>query len=148
MSWMYNHSPVTEAPEGAFGFIYKLTLLKDIGEIKAGSIYIGKKQFSSTRKTARTKKDKAADGNNRKKIKYVTTPMKWETYWSSSKEILALVAEHGTDIFKRDIIEFTYNKYNHSFKEIEQMILHQVHKVPTLNGTIGKYFISKLNPIK
>lgn len=95
---------------------------------------------------ARTKKDKVADGNNRKKIKYVTTAMKWEDYWSSSKEIIAMINEHGTGIFKRDIIEFTYDKYNHSFKEIEQMVLHQVHKVPTLNGTIGKYFISKLKP--
>jgi len=145
MSWIYKHKKVTEAPEGAFGFIYKLTLVKQVGTHKPGAIYIGKKQFTSVRKTLRTKKDKAADGNNRKKIKYVSTPMKWEEYWSSSKEILNLIAEHGTDIFKRDIIEFTYDKYNHSFKEIEQMILHQVHKVPTLNGTIGKYFISKLN---
>ena len=144
MSWVYKNKKVTSIPEGIFGFIYKLTLLKDTPLYPLGSIYIGKKQVNSVRKTKITKKEKIATNNNRKRFKVVSKPMDWENYWSSSKEVATLIEQHGTDIFKREIIEFVPNKYLLTFKEIEHMILQKVHEVSSLNGTIGRFFISKL----
>lgn len=143
-NWIYNNEIVTEAPIGAFGFIYKIELLVDIPGYSKSKIYIGKKQLSSTRRVRLTKKDKLL-APTRKQFKQVTKESDWKSYWSSCKEIHELIKIHGTEIFKREIICFTKDKYTHGFQEIEEMIRHNVTRVDSFNGCLGRYYFSKLN---
>lgn len=142
--WTHNNINFTETPEDLFGFIYKITLIQEIPEYSINTIYIGKKQFHSSRRKLITKKEKL-QSPTRKKYKTVTQESDWKTYFSSCTEIHDLIKKYGNQIFKREILTFTLNKYSHSFSEIEQQIKHNVHLVPSFNGIIGKYYLSKLN---
>lgn len=142
-NWRYKGKDIKTLPN-CFGFTYKIWLIKDIDGYKNGTIYIGKKQLNSVRKTKISRKEKAATGNNRKKFKKVVTPMDWENYWSSSLVIKQLIEKYGNQIFRREILEFYPDKYNLSFGELKQMFLHKIYEVPTLNGTVGRYYINKL----
>lgn len=127
-----------------FGFVYMITLIKNVANYKKGTIYIGKKQLSFSKKTRITKKEKIATGNNRKKFKKVVSESGWEDYYGSNLIIKDLIEKNGNSIFKREILEFYPTKYQLSFGEIEHMILNEVHKKSSFNGTIGRFFISKL----
>lgn len=78
MKWKYKNKPVTKIPEDTFGFVYMI-VFNDMTN------YIGSKQINFRRRKLRTKKDKAADGNNRLKYKEVFTESDWKDYKSSSK---------------------------------------------------------------
>lgn len=130
--------------EEQFGFVYKITLKKDIDIYKKGTIYIGKKQLSFSRKTKISKKERLETGNNRKKFKQIVKDSGWKDYYGSNFTIKELIETHGEGIFKREILEFYPSKYKLSFGEIEHMILNEVHKRNSFNGTIGRFFISKL----
>lgn len=92
--WYYKGKPVSESDidPKAIGFIYVITTPE-------GRKYLGRKLLKSTR----TKQVKGT----KKKIKVDSD---WKNYWSSSPELKALVAEKGTEGFKREIIYFAYSK--------------------------------------
>lgn len=94
MSWIFNNLPIKDedVPKKAIGFIYVITC-------PDGKRYLGRKMLTKS-KTKQTKGVK-------KKIKVESD---WKDYWSSSPELLAMVAEKGTDGFKREIIYFAYSK--------------------------------------
>jgi len=94
MSWLLNGLPIEEdaIPAKAIGFIYVITA-------PDGKKYLGRKMLKST-KTKQTKGVK-------KKIKVESD---WRDYWSSSPELKSMVAEKGTDGFKREIIYFAFTK--------------------------------------
>lgn len=81
--WIYKNKVIEVPPKDTFGFVYRIT----IGD----KFYIGSKQINFRRRTVRTKKDKLADGNNRKKYKEVFKESDWKDYNSSSKEVQALL---------------------------------------------------------
>lgn len=143
--WIYQDKELNlKYIEGQFGFVYMITLKKDTATYKRGTIYIGKKQLTFSKKTRITKREKIATSNNRKRFKKVVSESGWETYYGSNLIIKELIEKNGVDIFKREILEFYPNKYKLSFGEIEHMILNEVHKRNSFNGTIGRFFISKL----
>jgi hypothetical protein len=82
-------TPVEEAPEGAVGFVYKIT------NPTTGRFYIGKKKLFF-RKTKQVKGKK----------KRVKKESDWQTYWGSNEELIADVKALGEDQFKREIIQF------------------------------------------
>ena len=94
MTWLLNDLPIaeTDIPAKAIGFIYVIST-------PCGKKYLGRKMLKAT-KTKQTKGVK-------KKIKVDSD---WRDYWSSSPELKAMVAEKGTDGFKREIIYFAYSK--------------------------------------
>lgn len=75
--WKFNKKILQEKdiPEGAIGFIYKITRKKD------QKIYLGKKSLISSRKKRLTKKEKLLPENKRKTFKQVISDSGWKDYW-------------------------------------------------------------------
>jgi hypothetical protein len=77
--WTYNKVEVTEAPEGAVGYVYCIT------NLLTGRKYIGKKLFSFSKTTYKTVKLK--NGTKKKKKIRSKIDSDWLDYWSSSEEL-------------------------------------------------------------
>lgn len=92
--WFYQGKQLNEAdiPAKAVGFIYIITA-------PDGRRYLGRKMLKST-------KTKVTKGKKTK----IKVDSDWRDYWSSSPDLLAMVAEKGTDGFKREIIFFAFSK--------------------------------------
>jgi hypothetical protein len=110
---VYNEKEFTSADIADFvGFVYLLT------DRESGRRYIGKKCFFSTRtlvllkgKTKRRKKSQESD---------------WQTYCSSNIVIQRLVAEHGLDRFKREILHLCRTKSEVTYHETRMQIENEV----------------------
>lgn len=78
--WYYNGKPYLEIhSQEVIGFIYQIDILS------TGQSYIGKKQFYSTRKIAKPKKELKLQTDKRlSKKKIVVKESDWKTYKSSS----------------------------------------------------------------
>ena len=95
--WLYQGKPFGSADIGSnVGFVYLIT------DNVTGKKYIGKKLFVSTRKLPPLK------GKSRRRTK--VTESDWQDYYSSSDMIKALVAEHGKERFKREILHLCRTK--------------------------------------
>ncbi len=91
--WIYQNKEVTEVPEKAIGFLYKII------HIPTGMWYIGRKMLYSTKiKITKGKKTK------------IKTESDWKDYWSSSDEIKSLLEKEGHQNFKREILIFCETK--------------------------------------
>lgn len=102
--WLYQGKPFTTADIGQnVGFVYLIT------DSVTGKKYIGKKLFFSTRKIPPLK------GKSRKRTK--VTESDWQDYYSSSDTIKALVAEHGKERFKREILHLCRTKSECTYYE-------------------------------
>ena len=126
MEWTYNNREITEAIEGFIGFVYRIT------HIPSGKSYIGRKYFTSTTNVRMGKKELALLRNVRKSQglrgrtpikKQVVKESDWKNYYSSNKEIKAMVKEGKTHEFKREILTFcetkkllTYFEMKYQFK--------------------------------
>lgn len=118
MHWKYkgkNIKTIEDIPEGALGFIYKIT-----NKSKKGKYYIGRKTAVSLRKLKLTKKDKLLPENKRKKFKYVPKESDWKKYWGSSKYLLEDI-EAG-DKCTREILRFCFSKAELSYYELEAIV--------------------------
>jgi hypothetical protein len=95
MSWTYKNIELLDEmiPPKAQGFIYILTY------VPTGQRYIGRKLLT---KAHRRQKDK--------KIIRSRIESDWKTYWSSSPEILSIIASEGTDNFIREVLVFADTK--------------------------------------
>ncbi len=101
----------------AFGFVYLLI------DKTNGMMYIGKKLFKGTGKLNRGKQSN------------------WKTYTSSSKDINAIIDEHGIDNFEFHVLEQYYTRGGLSWSETWS----QCHvEVPTNNHIWYNRFIDKV----
>lgn len=142
-NWNHNNISTFEVPETAIAFIYKITNLTN------DKFYIGRKMLVSNRKKKLTIKEKALEGNSRRKFKREIKPTNWENYWGSNDELLNDVKELGEDKFKREILIFTTNKTDTSFYEMAIQIKEDVLFKNSYNRHIAntKFFKGKVSEI-
>lgn len=99
----FGHWNITEIPDSAYGFIYKITNLVN------NKSYIGKKQMKSVKKMPPLK------GRKNKRHKEVETD--WRTYTGSSNELNADIEKYGKENFKFDILLFCNSKWELAYYE-------------------------------
>lgn len=99
----FGHWNITEIPESAYGFIYKITNLAN------NKSYIGKKQMKSVKKMPPLK------GRKNKRHKEIETD--WRTYTGSSNELNADIEKYGKENFKFDILLFCNSKWELAYYE-------------------------------
>lgn len=126
-------------PDGAVGFIYLIT-------DSSGKIYIGKKQLFSSRKTKITQKEKLETNNNRKKFKTVVKESDWLLYNSSCKELQDEIKKAPQN-FKKEIIEFCFDKRELTFYEVYYQIKYDVLFKDSFNKNIlSRFFVGIRQP--
>lgn len=116
--WIYNNIELTEAPEGAVGFVYCIT------NLLSGRKYIGKKLFSFSKTTYKTVKLK--NGTKKKKKIRSKIDSDWVTYYGSSVELNADIEKLGKENFKREILHFCKSKSECSYLEAKEQFLRNV----------------------
>lgn len=138
--WTHQTTEITEIPESALGFIYKITNILDNRK------YVGRKMFSSNRKVRLTKKEKLLPENKRKTFKRVIKETDWKDYWGSSDELKADIKSKGMENFKREILCFCNTKTDLSFWEVYHQITSNVLFDDSYNKNIlGKFYKGKVN---
>jgi hypothetical protein len=142
-NWLYNDdgSKIAIAEDfstNEYGFIYKIT------NLETGKYYIGKKAFFHNKKKKLTKKEIAEQtGPGRKATTRVDQVNSgWQSYWGSSKELLADVKKLGEDKFERLILKFGKTKKQLTYYELESQILHNALFDSTSynDNILGKFF--------
>ncbi len=103
MTWLYNNTAFTTAPDEHLGFVYCIT------NTATNRRYIGKKLFWTTKKLPPLK------GKKNRRHRRVETD--WQNYWSSSESVKRDVAIHGENNFRRDILLFCANKNQLAYHE-------------------------------
>jgi hypothetical protein len=89
--WLFQGQPfLSEDIGGSFGFVYRITNLKN------GRKYIGRKYFWSKRKPRATVKNKSR--------RRVTTESDWKKYYGSCPELKDDLTKYGKESFSREII--------------------------------------------
>lgn len=137
-AWTYKGKKITciediENYEEIVGFVYKIT-----GPDKR--IYIGKKILHNSRKTKISKKEKVATAT-RKRFKRVIKESDWKDYYGSCIPLKAEIKEKGTELYKREILEFACTKKYLAFCELEHQIKNDVLKNNSHNANIlSRYF--------
>tara|TARA_S200002703_G_scaffold46390_2_gene40244 strand:- start:294 stop:707 length:414 start_codon:yes stop_codon:yes gene_type:complete len=94
------------------GFVYLIT------EIDTGKMYIGKKNFWSTRRLPPLK------GKKRKRT--VTKQSDWREYYGSNETLKTLVEERGGDKYKREILKLCKSKGDLSYEELLEQVRRDV----------------------
>lgn len=120
-----------------YGYIYKTT------HIPTGKFYIGKKAYLHKRKKKLTKKELAAITTKGRKPKYKTeyVDSKWQSYYGSSKELLADIEAYGTSEFVVDKLMDCKTKKSLAYWEVHYMFLFDVLRNDTYNGNIlGRFY--------
>lgn len=109
--WLYNKQVFTQEdiPEKAVGFVYCIT------NLLTSKKYIGKKQFSFSRKTTKTVTLK--NGTKKKKAVRQVNISDWDTYYGSSDALKADVEAMGETAFVRQILHICYSKAECSYLE-------------------------------
>lgn len=135
--WVYldkSVSSISDAPKGAFGFVYLIT------NLDKNKIYIGKKQFYSVRKKNFTKKQLEAITDNRlKKHTFVTTEASWKSYTGSNRELNEDIKKG--DKITREIICYAKNKAELTYYETKHQFGYGVLERDSFNDNIlGKFY--------
>ena len=120
--WLYKEECFESNLEEYEGFIYKISC--NHPDYK-GYEYIGKKAFLHKSSKRVTKKEIKETGT-RKRIIRSKINSGWASYWSSSRELLAVIKEIGHKYFQREILDFGISKSDLSLKEVEYMIKYNV----------------------
>lgn len=111
MGWLFEQNEINsldDVPEGAVGFVYKIT------NKKTGQYYIGKKNFFSKRTLPPLK--------GKKRKRRVTKEMKWQSYRSSNSDVKKWKEE---DI-ELNILRFCMTKKGMTYYEMKEQVLHDV----------------------
>jgi hypothetical protein len=110
--WLFEDSPLQNAPEGAFGFVYEIVC------VTTGRKYIGKKQFwmKHTRPALKGKKRK------RRTMK----ESDWRSYWGSCLELQEDVLKYGEECFRRNVLKVCMTKSDLTYSEIEAQVKRDV----------------------
>lgn len=113
--WLYEGYEFTSDDIGkAVGFVYLLT------DRETGRRYIGKKLFF------RTKTLPPLKGKGQTRKRKVVIESDWQTYCSSNKVIQGVVAEHGLDRFKREILHVCLTRSEMTYHETRLQFEHRV----------------------
>lgn len=105
------------------GFVYKLT------HLPTGRHYIGKKLFYKSA--------------GKKKGRLMRDVSDWRKYWSSSKDIQALIKEEGTQNFRREILACYKTKGELMIGELAYQLMH-INSPLSMNGILNvRTFIGK-----
>jgi hypothetical protein len=94
------------------GFVYLIT------ELDTGMMYVGKKNFWSTRKLPPLK------GQKRKRT--VTKQSDWRDYYGSNDKLKLLVEQKGGEAYERRILQLCKSKGELSYAELEEQIQRRV----------------------
>lgn len=110
--WFYNDQVVDSLPDDCVGFVYLITNLTNNRK------YVGKKLSKFSKTTYRVVKLK----NGTKKRKKIRSKIEsdWQTYYGSSVELLADLAQLGPDKFKREILHYCNAKAVCSYIEAKE----------------------------
>lgn len=101
--WIYNGATLDSVPEGALGFVYRIT------HLPTGKKYIGKKLFQ--RKVTRP----PLKGSKRKRRSLAESD--WRDYTGSCEPLNELIAQTSPDSFSREILILCYSKGELSYQE-------------------------------
>ena len=112
MTWTYKGSIVNELPEDCVGFVYNIT------NTISGRQYIGKKLAKFSKTTYKTVKLK--NGTKKKKKIRGKIESDWQTYYGSSVELSADIAQLGVDKFTREILHYCNSKAQTSYIEARE----------------------------
>lgn len=122
--WIYMNNLIVDSvdsphiPEGAIGFIYKITTYD-------GKSYIGKKNLKTRRKRRFGKREIAALTDKRKKHwEYVTKDSDWLTYIGSNKTLQKDIAK-GVK-YEKYILDFAFSKKELSYLETKELFVNEV----------------------
>lgn len=137
-SWIYQIENNEINPSEPIGFIYRIT------NISKGKIYIGRKSFTATKKTAIGKRALAKMTDKRRsKTKTVIKPSNWELYTGSNKQLNDDI-KNGA-IITKEIIHLCYTKKQMTYWELFYQMQHDVLRTESYNDNIlGKFFRSDL----
>lgn len=108
--WIYRDEEiksVDDMPPDTIGFVYQVI------HIPSGKKYIGKKSLYHKKTRPPLK------GYKRKRVEMIESD--WKTYHGSHEEIKNLLLENGSDIFRREIIEFAKTKKGLSYLETKYL---------------------------
>ena len=112
MTWTYQGQVVNELPESCVGFVYNIT------NTVTGRQYIGKKLAKFSKTTYKTVKLK--NGTKKKKKIRGKIESDWQTYYGSSVELSADIAQLGVDKFTREILHYCNSKAQTSYIEARE----------------------------
>ena len=112
MTWTYQGQVVNELPEDCVGFVYNIT------NTVSGRQYIGKKLAKFSKTTYKTVKLK--NGTKKKKKIRGKIESDWQTYYGSSVELNADIAQLGVDKFTREILHYCNSKAQTSYIEARE----------------------------
>jgi hypothetical protein len=140
--WLLNLNDaicLDEAPEGYYGFIYKITNLDN------GWVYIGKKAFEHSQKVKISKKAKKETGT-RKRFERKKKDSGWVDYYGSSAFLLKDLEANGFNC-KREVLKLCKDKSSLTYWEIHYMIENRVlFRDDCYNGNIsGKIFKGRVH---
>lgn len=162
MNWYYQGKEIAEhdIPEGAVGFIYKITrsILDEnivihepsgleLREIHS-KIYIGKKQLLNATKKKVGKREAAKQlletGDKRKVKKIIrgTKTSNWLGYNSSCNLLIQEIKE-TPELFRKEIICWCFSKKELGYRELEQQFLYKVLETDSYNDNIGGTYYRK-----
>lgn len=111
--WLYQNKEFEESDIGEYeGFVYLIT------DLSSDKKYIGKKIFYTKVVKPPLK------GKKRRRISRKFSD--WESYYGSSDEVKGLVAEHGVERFKREIIQLCRSKSEMSYFETKEIFVRDV----------------------
>lgn len=144
--WLYKDKEVTsieDMPQGTIGFIYKVT------HIPTNKSYIGKKVLQHTLKKKLTKKELAELTGPGKKptFKRVSKESDWKTYYGSSKPLLAVLKQEGSENFTREIIKYVHTKKQLTYFETKYLFSYGVLEYPDQyfnDNVLGKFYTKDL----
>ncbi|AKF13577.1 NAD synthetase [Sinorhizobium phage phiN3] len=113
MTWYFEGKEFTSEDIGKFkAFVYLIT------DLVSGRKYIGKKTFYNKKTLPPLK------GQKRKRTKI--TESDWQSYHGSNEKIKALVDEHGSSRFKREILKLCRSNAESTYYEAKLQFEHDV----------------------
>lgn len=133
--WTYRGKKLTEIPEDAHGFVYRIT------HKKSGKKYIGRKYFWIKRR-------RKVKGRKNRKV-YIRES-DWKTYSGSSSNLNEMIDEYGKDSFTYEILAIGYTKGQVNY--LEENIQHKLDVLTDddyLNDSVGsrRYIGVKSNDV-
>ncbi len=136
--WLYKEKVINgieDMPKNSFGFIYEVCYTP------TNEKYLGKKVLQFNKKLPPLK------GFKRKRKVIVESD--WKTYYGSHQKIKTLLKENKQNNFKRNILEFSFNKKHLTYLETKYLFCnHVLENTEYINDNIlGKFFRKDLvNP--
>jgi hypothetical protein len=124
------------------GYIYRCT------NLLTGKIYIGKKNYTFSRRKKLTKKELAAITTKGRKPKYKVVEIEsdWKDYYGSSEELKQDVEKYGKENFRVEILKECKDKVSLTYWEVYyQMMLHVLFEDTYNKNILSRFFKGKIH---